>query len=354
MKDLHNFYYLETNGKSSKKLNNSGKSFGYQVLGFGSGGAAKPPYIIASGGTITCSGNFKIHTFTGPGTFCVSSAGAAAPCSGTGSNVIDYLVVAGGGGGVGGQGGAGGAGGYRESPGTASGCYTVSPRGASPAAALPVTVTGYPVAVGGGGAAANPNISAGTVGTDSVFTGSSTITSTGGGGGGAKCDVPGAPSRGLAGGSGGGNGACGPTSGGPGNNPPVSPAQGMNGGNQPGPTSDGTGGGGGGAITVGGNGGGRCAAGGAGGAGATSSINATPTARSGGGGAGGGGNPGPNTGGSGGSGGGGTGGGAGGATSAGTCNTGGGGGGGGNVPAPVSLGAAGGSGIVIIRYKYQN
>ena len=39
--------------------------------------------------------------------------------------------------------GGGGAGGYRESPGTASGCYTVSPLGASPAvAALPVSVQG--------------------------------------------------------------------------------------------------------------------------------------------------------------------------------------------------------------------
>jgi len=44
MKDLynlHNFYNVETNGKSSKQLNNRGKSFGYQVLGFGSGVAAE-------------------------------------------------------------------------------------------------------------------------------------------------------------------------------------------------------------------------------------------------------------------------------------------------------------------------
>ena len=31
-----------------------------------------PPFIGATGGTITESGNFKIHTFTGPGTFTVS------------------------------------------------------------------------------------------------------------------------------------------------------------------------------------------------------------------------------------------------------------------------------------------
>src|SRR5210317_826181 len=34
-------------------------------------------YITATGGTITCSGDYKIHTFTGPGTFCVSCAGNA-------------------------------------------------------------------------------------------------------------------------------------------------------------------------------------------------------------------------------------------------------------------------------------
>ena len=50
-------------------------------------------FIAATGGTVTTCGNFKIHTFTGPGTFCVSCAGNAA-----GSNTVDYLVVAGGGG----------------------------------------------------------------------------------------------------------------------------------------------------------------------------------------------------------------------------------------------------------------
>ena len=52
-------------------------------------------YITATGGTITtvCT-NFKVHTFTGPGTFTVTCGGNAA-----GSNTVDYLVVAGGGGG---------------------------------------------------------------------------------------------------------------------------------------------------------------------------------------------------------------------------------------------------------------
>ena len=31
------------------------------------------PFLTATGGTITTSGDCKIHTFTGPGTFCVSA-----------------------------------------------------------------------------------------------------------------------------------------------------------------------------------------------------------------------------------------------------------------------------------------
>ena len=52
-------------------------------------------FVIATGGTITTSGNFKIHTFTGDGCFVVSTIGPA-PSNG---NKVDYLVVAGGGGG---------------------------------------------------------------------------------------------------------------------------------------------------------------------------------------------------------------------------------------------------------------
>src|SRR5210317_1680355 len=50
------------------------------------------PYITATGGTITTCGDFKIHTFTGPGTFTVTNAGTPA-----GSTTVDYMVVAGGG-----------------------------------------------------------------------------------------------------------------------------------------------------------------------------------------------------------------------------------------------------------------
>jgi hypothetical protein len=303
---------------------------------------AVPAFVTATGGTVTCCGDYKIHTFTGPGTFTVTCAGNAG-----GSNTVDYLVVAGGGGGgasspAQGSGGAGGgAGGYRESSGAASGCYSVSPLGAS-VSALPVTASPYPITVGGGGSGslccASPN--AGTTGANSIF---STITSTGGGGGGggAANDPSGKP-----GGSGGGAGnSSGTGTAGTGNTPPVSPPQGNNGGgiSPPGTTPGYGSGGGGGATAVGSNG--TNTVGGNGGAGATSSINATPTARAGGGG---GGLYSGTPAGTGGTGGGGNGGGPGGGGSDGTANTGGGGGG-----RSLNNSFSGGSGIVIIRYKYQ-
>jgi len=68
--------------------------FGFRLLGLG-GGAGKA-VIDATGGTITTSGDYKIHVFTGSGTFAVSNGGNAA-----GSNTVEYLVVAGGGAGGG-------------------------------------------------------------------------------------------------------------------------------------------------------------------------------------------------------------------------------------------------------------
>ena len=47
------------------------------------------PFLIASGGTETTCGNFKIHTFTAPGTFTVCSV-SGNPAN----NNVDYLVVA--------------------------------------------------------------------------------------------------------------------------------------------------------------------------------------------------------------------------------------------------------------------
>ena len=48
-----------------------------------------PQFVAATGGTVTTCGNFKIHVFTGPSTFCVSCAGNPA-----GSSTVEYLVVA--------------------------------------------------------------------------------------------------------------------------------------------------------------------------------------------------------------------------------------------------------------------
>jgi len=309
-------------------------------------------YVTATGGTITTCGDYKIHTFTGPGTFTVTCAGNPA-----GSSTVDYLVVAGGAGGGRGVGGGGGAGGYRESSGTASGCYTTSPLGAC-VSALPVTVQGYPITVGGGGAGGSGpgSCGVGSSGNNSIF---SCITSAGGGGGATDGNCA------VAGGSGGGQrsqsvpNGLGPP-GGAGNTPPVSPPQGNTGGRgYDGISVSTNSAGGGGATAIGGNA--SCKEGGPGGAGATSSINGTPTTRAGGGGGGtdGGSAPFqsggvPGLGGSGGPGGGG----AGNpnrpdATPTGTpgsTNTGGGGGGGGS---PSTSGGSGGSGIVIIRYKYQ-
>ena len=328
-------------------------------------------FITASGGAISTCGNFKTHVFTGPGTFTVCSVGNAA-----GSNTIDYLVVGGGGGGGRGgspayMGGAGGAGGFRVS--NSVGCVpapTMSPL-ANPTG-LPVTATGYPVTVGAGGATAASDNNKGVNGVNSVFAGSSTITSAGGGFGAAG---GGTPESGGPGGSGGGS-----TQGqaaGTGNIPSVSPPQGQNGGQgQPGNNNGGGGGGGAGAAgsnapgpNVGGAGGdgGFVAetffSGGAAPLGTPGPVSNTRYFSGGGAGS----SDGPQvgsingaTGGAGGGGNGGTGGNPGGAQGRnGTANTGGGGGGGSGCcsgspsPLPGGNGGEGGSGIVVIRYKFQ-
>ncbi len=251
----------------------------------------------ATGGTITESGGYKIHTFTSNDDFVPN---------GTGN--IEYLIIAGGGGGGGNVGGGGGGGGFVSGSGS-------------------ISAGTYSVVVGGGGAGGGGS-NAGSNGSDSTFNGN---TADGGGGGG------GFGAASVAGGSGGGgsgnnaSGAAG-SQGGDG-------GSGTNNGNQ---YSAGGGGGSGGngtdaTATVGGNGG----------AGYNSSISGGSTNYAGGGGGGafltpdatagtgtdGGGN-GCNTGDC--------------TASNGTVNTGGGGGGaggGGN-----GAGGAGGSGIVIIRY----
>ena len=312
--------------------------------------APQPAFTVATGGTVTCSGDFKIHTFTGPGTFSVSQVGNSPTVPSGGPAVVDYMVVAGAGGGGGTTsgsnrgGGGGGAGGWRASSGAASGCYTAGPGPlTSPVSGITVTATSFPITVGaggGGGPAGSQN--PGSFGNDSVF---SIITSTKGGAAGASANASG-DRNGFAGGSGGGGGGCSGT-GGAGNTPSVSPPQGNAGGASPGPNAAA---GGGGASSGGINGANGCSVkGGHGGCGVTSCITASPVAYAGGGGgaagnngctgqgrAGGGNggrnNPGPFGGG------------------CGTANRGSGGGGGAGSSGP---GGSGGSGIVVIRYKFQ-
>jgi hypothetical protein len=323
----------------------------------------QPQYIAATGGTITCCGDYKIHTFTGPDTFCVSCAGNVA-----GSNSVDYLVVAGGAGGSMGSaaGNAGsGAGGLRFSA-----CTWCAPAPVSPlaATAIPVTAQGYPISVGGGGAGkptSEPSPTrTGNNGSNSSGLG---ITSTGGGGGG-KYQV-----QGNSGGSGGGTGAdLTPVTGGSGNTPPVSPPQGNPGGDGlPCGASDYPTGGGGGAGAAGANAApGGCGASGDGGIGLQVNIDGNNYYWAGGGGGSSFTNPAASgNGGLGGGGGGsnitgpvGTGGGSalnsgspGGTAStnggAGGANTGG--GAGGAIQSHTGDSGGGGSGIVIIRYKFQ-
>ena len=267
-------------------------------------------FVTATGGTITTCGNFKTHTFTGPGTFCVSCAGNA-----SGSNTIAYVVIGGGAGGNSGtvsNGGGGGGGGGIV-------CVTSSPASAG----------GFPITVGAGGAGGlHPTsplctpASFGCAGSNSTG-----FSSTGGGAPVHIFAAPGPSRR---------HKEAGPSG------TPQSNAQGN--------FSPRGGAGGGGAGAAGSPSPGN-SQGGAGGAGLASAINCSTYA-------GGGGGAGWNTGsgsGAGGSGGGGAGG-CGSAGSNGSTNTGGGAGGGTGVcgvSGTTNAGGAGGSGIVIIKYKFQ-
>jgi hypothetical protein len=311
---------------------------GWQDIQDSSSDVTGGAYITATGGTITTCGDYKIHTFTADGTFCVSSGG------GNLSNV-DYLIIAGGGaGGTNRLSGGGGAGGYREShTAPVSGCYTASPL-ASSTPLGPFSPGAYPVTVGAGGSGATgPTPS--NPGSNSSF---STITSAGGGAGAGE---PGSPHIGYSGGSGGGSSTYSDGLFAAGNTPPVNPPQGQP-GSDSGTAPD--------SVNFAGGGGGAGAAGAPGdstsngGAGVSSSITGSSVTRAGGGG---GGRHDPATQSSGG-----TGGGAAGrqyspgqSGYSGTANTGGGGGGlaNGTPNGSAGYGGPGGSGIVVIRYKFQ-
>ncbi len=321
---------------------------GWKVVGAGrEADKSAAEFIEATGGTITEDGNYKVHTFTGPGTFTVCAVGNS-----SGSTTVDYLVVAGGAGGGGGNtgsvhgGAGGGAGGLRYAACT----YTNPAPGPSAGTALPVSIQGYPISVGGGGSGVTgPSPGSGCRGGSGVNSVFSTITSAGGGGGGSRSSA-GSNNSGGPGGSGGGSTTCG-GAGGTGNTPPVSPPQGNNGGsNSCQPVANMGGGGGAGAVGVNGS----CSANGAGGAGLRVDINGLSVTYAGGGGGGSSASPQTlNTAAAGGSGGGGAGGNSpsdpGSNGTAGSTNTGGGGGGAG----AKATGGNGGSGIVIIRYKFQ-
>ena len=258
----------------------------------------------ASGGEVTEIGGYYIHTFKGNGTFTPT-----VPLS------VEYLVVAGGGGGgynVNYQEGAGGGGGGGVLTGATS-----------------VSVQNYSVVVGGGGLGGTSASN----GENSTFAG---LTAIGGGRGGRAGD--GINNGGANGGSGGGMaGFYGPTGSG-------TSGQGFAGGDS---SSSGRGAGGGGAGGVGIGG----ATSGNGGVGILSSISGAATYYAGGGG-GGGYYISPTAAGSGGLGGGASGANNNSSTSTpGTANTGGGGGGAGGGGSGTRTGSAGGSGIVIIRYR---
>ena len=149
-------------------------SFGYQVLGFGSGGASEitSDYVIGTGpdgATGTADGDYKYHKFiatkTGAAGFSVKSTG------GSGSSTVEYLLVAGGGNAGGDIGAGAGGGGYRTFTG---------------GDAFSVEFTNYDVTIGGSAS------------TSTVFGNSSTY----GGGGANECG------SGGRGGSAGGNSNC--------------------------------------------------------------------------------------------------------------------------------------------------
>jgi len=189
--------------------------------------------IKATGGMVYDTDTHVYHLFNGSGVFTPTQ-----------NLTVDYLVVAGGGGSGGGTSGGGGAGGTRS---------TVTSTGGGGSLETPLSLvanTSYTVTIGGGGTAGPSDGTNGGNGTNTVF---GSITATGGGGG---------PhgGNGFSGGSGGGAG-YGTASGGA-----ASPSgQGFAGGsttNSASPNFTGAGGGGAGAVgqsinasAVGGNGG---------------------------------------------------------------------------------------------------
>jgi hypothetical protein len=341
-------YGFSAYAKDSLDAISPNRSFFFSVsppaLTFVSGTALPSPTYVDSGGSPAAgpvAGGFIIYTFT-----AIASYGFTINKT---SSSVQYLIIAGGGGGGPGyQAGGGGAGGVLQST-----SLTL------------VSSSTYTVVVGAGGAGGNngginPSSVKGSNGSNSSLTGGAISLTSIGGGGGASYNNGTTAGNGLAGGSGGGAGATNASeSGGSG-----TPGQGYAGGGASGYLAPYCGGGGGGAGAVGSIGGGSNLIG-DGGIGITSSITGVSTNYAGGGGGGSyqtgtsirvanrtGTNSGSAQPGTGGQYGGGygalgvspiT------AATAGTPNTGGG-GGGGALSTFSDPGAAGGSGIVVIRF----
>lgn len=275
----------------------------------------RPSQPKAIGGSITQANGYWVHTFTGSGSFTPIE-----------NITAEYVIVAGGGGSTFQLGGGAGAGGYR---GSVQG--ELSGGGATPEVPMFLSKNQtYAVTIGAGGAGSLSNSSFGQQGSDSTF---NSITALGGGKGTGQSMFQ----AGQSGGSGSG-GARNANGGGAGTT-----GQGYAGGSGTNSMSSLGGGGGGGAGAAGGNA--TSSAAGAGGNGVQSSITGTAVYRAGGGG----GATHDVVPASGGLGGGGNGGRTNGTPSegtAGTANTGGGAGGG-----SLNTGYAGGSGVVVIRYR---
>ena len=279
-----------------------------------SGAAGLPVIGLGTGGTITTDGDYKVHTFTSSGTFTVTVAGQ-----------FEVLVV--GGGGSGGKaynnnaGGGGGAGGFKTQ------FFNLSKiNGAN---------TAYTCTVGAGAVGVASNF---VRGGDSSFIGPEAFLTATGGGYGIKSSLNYAGGDGGSGGGGGGD--TGSFAGGR-----SVAGEGFAGG-----LNYGDGGGGGGGASAAGQTPPTADEGGNGGNGKASSITGTSVTYAGGGGGGGASTSGSQ--GAGGTGGGGAGGYATLIGVNGTANTGGGGGGSGRFQA-VTVPASGGSGVVIVRYKFQ-
>jgi len=265
-------------------------------------------YMVATGGVVTTSGSYKIHTFTSSADFVVTTAGTAS-----------VLIV-----------GAGGGGGKSENADRGAGG---GGDGQVRSGSIAFAATTYAAVIGAGGTGGVGSTYNGTAGDSTTFI---SLTSTGGGYGAGN----GGATAGGAGASGGGsrnNGTAGAAT--------SVGVTGYNGGVGSPSSGNKQGGGGGGFTATGADG----DAGSAGGNGVQWSVNGTYYAGGGAGGV----NGGSSTGGTGGGGNGGN------STTAGvagTANSGGGGGGGGfdgNPGVTGTNGGNGGAGVVVITYQYQ-